>query len=325
MLINILIFVSVIAIFLLGERLLGGNRRAMQKRVDRIKNRKAGGPVKSAQEMSLRRKKEEPKGLMYWISKPLPDFKKLGDRLERAGMAITPKQYVMRRLIWLGVITLLVVMFSKAVLLKKLLLGFFLGIILGVWVPLKLLNYKVNKQNKAFLRLFPDALDLIVRGLRSGLPVSESLVLVSQEVPEPVGPFFGNISSTMKLGVPMEKALLETAKKLDMTEFNFFTTCIVLQRETGGNLSEILNNLSEVLRGRYLMRMKIKAMSSEARASSYIIGALPFVVLILVSVTSPDYMKPLWEDYRGNECAAVAAGMMAFGMWVMNRMTKFEI
>jgi tight adherence protein B len=110
-----------------------------------------------------------------------------------------------------------------------------------------------------------------------------------------------------------------------MTEFNFFTTSIVIQRETGGNLSEILNNLSEVLRGRFIMRMKIKALSSEARASAYIIGALPFIVLLAVSILSPDYIKPLYADPRGQTCSMVAAGMMIFGGWVMRRMTQFEI
>ena len=99
----------------------------------------------------------------------------------------------------------------------------------------------------------------------------------------------------------------------------------MIQRETGGNLSEILNNLSEVLRGRFIMGMKIKAMSSEARASAMIIGALPFVVILAVSITSPKYLLPLIDDPSGNICAYVAAGMMGFGLWVMNRMTQFEI
>jgi tight adherence protein B len=264
---------------------------------------------------------DEGKGLVNLLMRPLPDFKKLGDRLERAGKTMTAKQFIFRRLMYF-----LAIVFVFSVILKwHPMLGVALGILLGVWVPFKWLGVAISKESKAFLRLFPDALDLIVRGLRSGLPVSESLVLVSTEIPAPVGTIFANISSTMKLGVPMEKALFETAKKLEMTEFNFFTTSIVLQRETGGNLAEILNNLSEVLRSRYLMRMKIRAMSSEARASAYIIGSLPFVVVLAVMAVSPDYMKPLWNDPRGNICVAIAAGMMTFGGWVMRRMTQFEI
>jgi tight adherence protein B len=232
---------------------------------------------------------------------------------------MTPKQYVMRRILMCLGIMLAVRVFGASLSLSLL-----VGLVIGVWIPLKLLQRRITKQQKSFLRVFPDAIDLIVRGLRSGLPVSESIILVSTEVPAPVGGTFGNISNKMKLGVTLEKALQETAHELGLTEFNFFTTCIVLQRETGGNLSEILNNLSEVLRSRFIMRMKIKALSSEARASSYIIGALPFVVILAVGILTPDYMKPLIEDSRGNVAAMVAAGMMTFGMWTMNRMTNFE-
>jgi len=297
----------------------GKKRKELFQKIDRIRQRRVF-TTKGA-DMSLRRKTQDTKGIVNILMKPLPELKRLGDRLERAGKTITVKQFVFRRIMYcVGII------FVFSVILKKpLILGIALGVLFGVWIPFKILDYGINKEAKAFLRLFPDALDLIVRGLRSGLPVSESLVLVSQEIPDPVGKMFSNVSSTMKLGVPMEKALLETAKKLELTEFNFFTTSIVLQRETGGNLAEILNNLSEVLRSRYLMKMKIKAMSSEARASAYIIGALPFVVMLAVSVVSPDYMRPLWSDYRGNICAGIAAGMMIFGGLVMRKMTRFEI
>ena len=136
---------------------------------------------------------------------------------------------------------------------------------------------------------------------------------------------FAHVANTMKLGVPMEKALQEMAKNLDYTEFNFFVTSIVLQRETGGNLSEILNNLSEVLRKRYLMHMKIKAMTSEARASAMIIGALPFIVGGAVSVLSPDYIVILATDYRGNIALGIAAVLLFLGVGSMQRMAKFEV
>lgn len=315
----LLVLLFAVVIFLV-MKFGNAKRKTLQKRIERIKQRKISTP-KTMQDMSLRRKAAETKGLVYWLMKPLPDFKKLGDLLERAGKTMTPKQYVFRRTVSvLGIILVIIIILHKSFW-----IALPAGIVVGAWIPLKWLKRAINKQSKAFLELFPDAIDLIVRGLRSGLPVSESLVLVSHEVPDPVGSVFNNISNTMKLGVPMEKALQETAKKLDMTEFNFFTTSVILQRETGGNLSEILNNLSEVLRNRFIMRMKIKALSSEARASAMIIGALPFVVILAVSVLTPNYMTPLWTDYRGNICAAVGAFMMGLGLWTMNRMTKFEI
>lgn len=319
--INLFSIMGLVVVLLIIGIVMGGDseRKKTLKRIDKLKKRKPAVALPS--DLSLRRKQKEVRGITYWLAKPLPDFKRLGDQLRRGGITLSPKQYVVRRLM----VCAGIVFFLSFILKKKLAIGLIVGVIIGLWLPLKLLSRKINKEAKAFLRVFPDAIDLIVRGLRSGLPVSESLVLVSTEVPDPVGSEFKNISNKMKLGVTLEKALQETAAELGMTEFNFFTTCIVLQRETGGNLSEILNNLSEVLRSRFIMRMKIRAMSSEARASSYIIGALPFVVLAAVSFLSPDYMTPLYEDYRGNICGGVAIGMMVTGMWVMNRMTNFEI
>jgi tight adherence protein B len=319
---NIFLFFTVGIIFFALFYVMGSRRRALQKDIAKLQSRvQDNKPQQGISELSLRRKSNESSSLFTMLAKPLPSFNKLGDRLERAGINLSPKQYALRRIFWLIGITFAVSFILK----KSILLGIFLGIIFGVWLPLKWMQRNINKQNKAFLRIFPDAIDLIVRGLRSGLPVSESIVLVSTEVPQPVGGIFSNISNTMKLGVTLEKALAETARKLDLTEFNFFTTSITLQRETGGNLSEILNNLSEVLRGRYIMGMKIKAMSSEARASAMIIGALPFIVILAVGVLSPGYLRPLIDDHRGNIAAITAAGMMSFGLWVMNRMTKFEI
>ena len=316
MLTDILIFVGSLVLVVVMTMLFDGHRRAMRKRIEKLKL-----THKTASDLSLKRKTSNSTGLLGLLAKRLPSFTRLGDYLERANVKLSAQQYMLRRIFWVLGITFFVVVILK----KSVLLGFCAGIIFGVWVPLKLLSRVINKRKKAFIQLFPNAIDLIVRGLRSGLPVSESIVLVSTEVPDPVGAVFSTISNTMKLGVTMEKSLQEMARKLDMTEFNFFTTSIVIQRETGGNLAEILNNLSEVLRGRYIMAMKIKAMSSEARASAMIIGALPFVVILAVSVVSPKYLRPLIDDPSGNTCAMVAAGMMGFGMWVMNKMTKFEI
>lgn len=318
---NLIIFFTVAIIFFLSFTLIGGKRRLQQKQIAGLRQRTQNKPKGGIEELSLKRKANEGSALLSALAKPLPNISKLGDKLERLGIRLTPQQYILRRIFWIFGFTVIIGLLLK----KSFLLGFFIGVVLGGWLPVKVLQMKISKQNKAFLKLFPDAIDLIVRGLRSGLPVSESIVLVSTEVPEPVGGIFTTVSNTMKLGVTLEKALQEMARKLDLTEFNFFTTSIILQRETGGNLSEILNNLSEVLRGRFIMSMKIKAMSSEARASAMIIGALPFIVILAVSVLSPGYLRPLIDDHRGNIAAITAASMMAFGLWIMNRMTKFEI
>ena len=319
-LMDIVIVIIVLAVAFIGWRLMTLGSKQTQKRIERMKARSL--PTRAAgKDMSLRRKTAELKGLAYWLTKPLPDSKRLEALLLRAGKTTSSKAFLFRQ----GSIALGIVVFFSLILGKSILLSLALAVIFAAWLPLKLMQFSIGKKNKQFLRVFPDAIDLIVRGLRSGLPVSESFVLVSTEVPEPVASTFATLCNTMKLGVPMEKALVEMSQRLGMTEFNFFTTSIILQRETGGNLAEILNNLSEVLRNRFLMRMKIRALSSEARASAYIIGALPFVVVLAVSATSPGYMVPLWDDPRGHKAVMLAVGMMFTGGYIMYRMTKFEI
>lgn len=322
MITKIIIFIGVMLLVLLASAKKITDSRDLKRRIDQIKRRQSSTIVpKTIQDMSLRRRKTEAHGLSYWILKPLPDSKRMAALLENAGVKMTPKQFIFRR----AITTIAIIFLITIILGKSILLAIPVGIIVGVLLPFKLLKRKINKQGQAFLRSFPEAIDLIVRGLRSGLPVSESIVQVSTELPEPISGVFTNISNTMKLGVPLEKALLETSKKLDLREFNFFTTSIILQRETGGNLGEILNNLSEVLRARFMMKMKIHALTSEARASAMILGLLPFIVAFAIMFLSPKYLLPLVDEEGGNQALATAVGMLGFGLWVMNRMAKFEI
>lgn len=321
MLTTFLIFIGVLAVMVPLLLMGDGARPNMKKRLARLKTRRISTPKMAEASLSLRKRVEEgPSGLLGVLMKPLPDFERLGARLEQAGSKLTARQFSFRCVLVVLIITLVVHLLGKPIL-----VGFCLGIVFAVWVPLKFLSMRVVRKQKAFLQLFPDAIDLIVRGLRSGLPVADSINLVAHEVAEPVAGVFTHVCNTMKLGVGMEKALQEVAKTLNYTEFNFFVTSIILQRETGGNLSEILNNLSEVLRKRYMMRMKIKAMTSEARASAIIIGVLPFLVAIAVSVMNPEYLEPMVSDYRGNVALVVAVCMLVGGVWTMNRMAKFEI
>lgn len=322
---DILIFIGVLGaawLFLTVIMNAVSNPKArMKKRIARLAERKQIRPKTAEEALSLRRKQSgKQSAFMTLLMKPLPNFEKLNVRLERAGSKLSAKQFMFRSLLAIIVITTLFVLTGKSFI-----IGICVGFVLAVWLPLKWINRKINKQQKAFLIVFPDAIDLIVRGLRSGLPVSESIKLVATEVPEPVAGVFEHVSNIMKLGVSLEKALQEIAKQLNYTEFNFFVTSIILQRETGGNLSEILNNLADVLRKRHLMKMKIKALTSEARASAIIVGSLPFFVAGAVSILSPNYIKPLFTDYRGNYALIMAGVFMFMGITFMRKMAKFEI
>lgn len=244
----------------------------------------------------------------------------LRSRFEQAGMTLTLQAYLLRCVgLTVGLVLLLITLGQAPI------IAVFSGIVIGLGIPHLYVARRIKKRRLLFLKLFPEAIELIVRGLRAGLPVAESFIVVSKEIPDPLGSTFRTISQQTGFGVPMEKALSDAAQMLGLTEFNFFVTTIILQRETGGNLGEILGNLAQVLRDRQMMKLKIGALSSEARASGYIVGSLPFFVFGVLMLLSPEYLSPLFDDPRGHKALATAAGMMLFGGFIMKRMTQFEI
>lgn len=307
--------VLTIVIFNPGE----GSRRL--KRIARMKQRSSGKPRSVIQDaVSLRKAGRNVSPVVAVILRYLPNISVLSNKLQRAGYSIDGRQYMLRCLLGFFVLTFAVWEYGRPLWVAGL-----VGFVLAILLPLKMLSRRIEKSKKRFLTLFPDGIDLIVRGLRSGLPVADSIGLVASEVPDPVKSVFGHVSNTIKLGVTLEKALQEIAKKLDYTEFNFFVTSIILQRETGGNLSEILDNLADVLRKRIMLQLKVKAMTSEARVSSVIVGLLPFLVMGAVSFMSPGYLNVLYDDPRGQKWAIAAGVLLVGGMWVMRRLGKFEI
>ena len=213
------------------------------------------------------------------------------------------------------------------------LLAIFLGLFVGLGLPHMVVGHLINKRTMKFTVNFPDALELLVRGLRSGLPISETLGVVASEVPGPVGEEFKMITERIKIGRTMDAALQETADRLGTPEFQFFVISLAIQRETGGNLAETLSNLAEVLRKRAQMKLKIRAMSSESKASAYIIGALPFIVFGLICYINYSYMEPF---FTGDPAGLFGLGLMqiigigglcwmGIGVFIMAQMINFEI
>lgn len=204
-------------------------------------------------------------------------------------------------------------------------LALMFGLLAGVGLPHMVVGRIIKKRVLKFNARFPDAIDLLVRGLKSGLPVTETFQVVSQELPGPVGEEFRGIVERIRIGNTMEQALQESAEMLGTPEFQFFCITIAIQRETGGNLAETLANLSDVLRKRAQMKLKIKAMSSEAKASAYIVGALPFFVFGVVWSMNPGYLQGFFFEQR-----LIVAGLgglvwMSIGAFIMSRMISFEI
>jgi tight adherence protein B len=200
-----------------------------------------------------------------------------------------------------------------------------LGVVAAVLLPYALVSNLIGRQKRAFIAKFPEAVELLVYGLRSGLPVSETLGLVSTEVPGPVGHEFRLVTERMRIGRSMEDALHESAERLGIPEFNFFSITLAIHRETGGNLTETLVNLADVLRKRAQMTLKIRAMSSEARASALILGALPFLVFMLIWATNSSYLAGFFVDPRLMIAGLGGMVWMAIGGLVMARLVSFEI
>lgn len=244
----------------------------------------------------------------------------LAMRLDRTGKDWSLTQYMYASLGLALAIALVIYLRSGA-----LLLSMGIGLVIGGGVPHMVVNYFIKKRTANFNAKFPDAIELLVRGLRSGLPVTETLAVVAQEVPGPVGIEFKGIVERIKIGKTMEESLQETADRLGIPEFNFFCITLAIQRETGGNLAETLSNLAEVLRKRSQMKLKIRAMSSESKASAYIVGALPFIVFGMIWWINPGYIGGFFEDDR-----LIVAGMggmvwMSIGAFIMAKMVSFEI
>jgi tight adherence protein B len=199
------------------------------------------------------------------------------------------------------------------------------ALLVGIGLPHMVVGKMVKRRVTTFTNRFPDAIELMVRGLRSGLPISETIGIVADELPAPVGTEFRSVSDKMRIGRTMDAALQETATRLGTPEFQFFVISLAIQRETGGNLAETLSNLADVLRKRAQMKLKIRAMSSESKASAWIVGSLPFIVFILIWFINGTYMQNFFTEPRLMIAGGIGMVWMAIGAFIMSRMVNFEI
>ncbi|MBY0420667.1 MAG: type II secretion system F family protein, partial [Parvularculaceae bacterium] len=195
----------------------------------------------------------------------------------------------------------------------------------GVGAPRWFIGFARGRRQKKFGNEFSNAIDVIVRGVKSGLPVNECLKIIANESPKPVNEEFHMLTEGLRVGLTLEQVLERMHERMPLQEVRFFGIVLMIQQKTGGNLAEALNNLAGVLRGRKLMEGKIKALSSEAKASAMIIGSLPFLVMGAVRVASPDYLEPLFTTRNGNFILLAAGLWMSTGVFVMNKMIKIKV
>ncbi|HZS81936.1 MAG TPA: type II secretion system F family protein [Stellaceae bacterium] len=293
----------------------GGDQR-LKKRAARLATRRTRGEAQAAP--SLRRAAEG--GLDTVIRRLLPRPELLRQRLARTGRSWGLGGYAIACLVvaLIGMLVPLILGLSLKAALP-------LGIVAGLWLPHLFVGRAISRRLNRFEALFPEAIGLMVRGLRSGLPITESFQVVGREIANPVGEEFRRISDQIRLGQPVEQALWEAARRIGTPEFNFLVVTMVVQRETGGNLAETLENLDQMLRRRRQMKLKIKAMSAEARASAMIIGSLPFIMFVLMMLVNSSYVMTLVTTHAGNLLLAAGLTSMTIGCLVIAKMVRFEI
>lgn len=297
-----------------------GGRRRLGRRVEAVKGQKRGAASGDKEVRSLSMRGNISK--MEQVARRwMPRRDLLVARIERTGRSISIAQYAVFTLIFAAIIAAGIMIGAGLPILPSVLVG----VGLGVGIPHVVIGKLGKRRVAGFINLFPDAIDLMVRALRSGLPISEAVIMASHEIGDPIGAEFRTIESGMRLGRDLESLLWDIAKRIDAPEFRFFIIALSVQRETGGNLAETLSNLSDVLRRRRTMRAKARAMASEARASTMILGSLPFIVTIILMTTSPTYIMPLFGDIRGLALIGLALFMLATGIGIMVKMAKFEI
>jgi tight adherence protein B len=321
----LLIFLIVLgglgALFLAFAAMQGPSpSKSLKRRVESIKERHGDVITANAQAQIRKLFAARATKVEGFASTILPKPALLRKRLEMTGREISLAQYLA---VTVGISV--VVMIGLMVKGMPILLGLFAGMFVGIGLPHFVIGRMIKRRVAKFNSNFPDAIELMVRGLRSGLPITETLGIVAGEIIGPVGAEFRAVTDKMKIGRTMEVALQETADRLGTPEFQFFVITLAIQRETGGNLAETLSNLADVLRKRAQMKLKIRAMSSESKASAMIVGSLPFIVFTLVWLINPGYMDDFFVDQRLMVAGLGGLVWMSIGVFIMAKMVNFEI
>jgi tight adherence protein B len=297
--------------------LLSGERKAQHRRASIAK----AEPVARQVDKNQRTRREQVEGSLRDIEARSQKQKKipLGTRLTQAGLNWTPQKFMIVSGV-LAAVCFVAAMVVGGGLLAATGLAFAAGFGLPRWA----LSFLKNRREKKFLRALPDAVDVIVRGIKAGLPLFDSIKVVAADAPEPLKSEFLAIIETQAIGMPLGEACARLFERMPVPEANFFGIVIAIQQKSGGNLSEALGNLSKVLRDRKKMAEKIQAMSMEAKASAGIIGSLPPIVMLLVYLSTPDYISLLWTHPTGQLMLCGCVVWMSIGIFVMKRMINFD-
>ncbi|WHO73341.1 type II secretion system F family protein [Rhizobium sp. BT03] len=296
-------------------------------RIDRVKSAESDRvKVKAArdrvQEMSKRRKsvQDNLKDLEKRQHEKTKKTLSMKSRLEQAGLAVTVGRFYLISAVFACVLLLMAFIIGMS---PMVMIG--IAVVAGLGLPRWIVGFLIKRRQNKFLNELPNALDVITRSIKSGLPLNDAIRLIATEGTEPVKSEFRRVIEAQQVGLSIPDACARMTLHMPLQEVNFFAIVIAIQSQAGGNLSEAIGNLSKVLRERRKMKAKVSALSMEAKASAVIIGALPFIVATLVYLTSPSYMMILFTDPRGHLIMGISAIWMSIGIFVMRNMVNFDI
>jgi tight adherence protein B len=297
--------------------ILSGERKTEQ----RMANVSRSEPVVRSARPALKSRREQVEETLKDLDERRKRAKRvpLNVRISQAGLDWSKRRFMLTA-VAVGAVVFLLALPIGGGLLPALGLGFAAAFGLPRWM----LSFLKSRRESRFLSHFPDAVDVIVRGIKAGLPLLDCLKVIANEAVEPVRTEFRGIVETQTIGLPLGDACIKLYERVPLAEANFFGIVISIQQKSGGNLSEALGNLSRVLRERKKMKAKIQAMSMEAKASAMIIAALPLAVMALVYITSPNYIELLWTEPLGRVMLAGSATWMSMGVLVMRKMINFD-
>ena len=308
-------------VYVLVMPFMSGERKA-SKRVANVAQGQTKSRVRSAlqsQPLQMRKKQVQDSIKDMEAREKAKKRVPLRVKLSRAGLSIKPRTYYIIS-VATGLVGGFVVLITGSSLLVSLLVAFACGFGLPRWFVAR----SAKRRQAKFLVEFANAIDIIVRGVKSGLPLNDCLQIIATEAPEPVKSEFIDLIEQQKVGVPLARAFERMHDRMPLQEVNFFAIVIAIQSQTGGNLAEALSNLAQVLRDRYRLQAKVRAFSAEAKASALIIGSLPPCVMGIVYFTTPTYIDLLFTEKLGNVMLMVGATWMLIGVLVMRKMINFD-
>ena len=319
------ILIAMLAVFALGGTVFAfagaGSDKAKKRVVAVAKPQAALRGGRNAVDLTQQRRKNV-QAMLKELEKQHAAQKKrpsLRRRLEQAGLSHTPRTF------WTwSAVAGIAAAFAALLTGQHIFVVLFVGIATGLGLPRWVLIFLKGRREKAFTREFAAGIDVIVRSVKTGLPVTEALKVVASEIPHPVAGEFKTLNEGLKVGITMDQGLKRMFERMPTAEVNFFGIVMTIQQKSGGNLSEALQNLANVLRDRKRLQGKIRAMSSEAKASAMIIGSLPPGVMTLIYVTSPQYIKELFTTQLGNLMLGACVLWMLLGVLVMKKMVSFK-